>query len=1165
MPINRNILGLLILTLATLSCTREAMEPEVRQDDWTNVPISLSGGISQVYETRADNGGFADGDAIGVYITDYSDNESTTLSTAGNRADNMKYTFSQAEYKWTPIREIYWKDKVTHIDVYGYYPFQNSIDDVSSVPFMLSSDQNLDGSDGELGGYEASDFLWGKTEDVAPTDKQVNVSLHHKMAGIRVTLVEGTGFADGEWTTADKQVLILGTKNNAVIDLSTGSVLATGDIASTGISPYRSGSDWRAVVVPQEIAAGTNLIRVTIGGYAYKHTIPDGMTLLSGKQHNFTITVNKHANGALEFILTGESVTAWEKDNASHNIAAEPYLVINVDIPGTLDSCLTSKVKDLSKVQNLKLEGIINAKDFLTMRNKMSSLSHLNLKDVQISGVENMSYGSTSHLINMDNEIPLGAFLDKTSLIKIILPDKLKGICPEAFSGCTGLTGSLVIPEGVEIIDDAAFYRCTSFDGELVLPESLNYIGNSAFDNGFSSSSSSFTGNLRLSNNIYYIGPNAFARQQGLSGNLELPESLTYLGPQAFLNCSGFYGDLVLPAGITEIGHGTFEGCSGLKGSLSIPNGVTRIGDQAFKGCGFKKNLSLPSSVESIGDMAFYYAGFSGNLVLPENLQYIGSNAFIGCGFSGDLDVPSGIQSVPANAFAGLSYIEKISIPKYIQGIGQNAFSGCYRVNSIVCEALDPPTVEDGAFDGVPKDNFTLEVPAEAVVAYKTTPGWSDFKRISAYRNLSVDPGMASAINSSVTRTFTLYADEDWEVQSQPDWVTLSQTEGTGKTEMQVTFYEMPSGSNRTGEVVFKLKAHDYTTSLSVSQYDYSYEEDEIVTLQSATKGSGVNLMFLGDGYSAKDVSEGTLLKDINEAVDYFFAIEPYKSYKDYFNVYTAVSVSPESGIGSVNTIVYNRFNTTAKSGVTLGGRNDSDYTEIFKYACKAPTISESNLGQTLVVVIPNTTDYGGITYMYGDGSAIAYCPKSTYAYPRDFRGIVQHEAGGHGFGKLGDEYIYYNGFVDDNTASGIRDAKRNGWYDNLSLSGKPSDVTWSHLIYHENYKDRVDIYEGGCQFTRGVFRSEENSCMNRNIPYYSAISREAIVKRIKAIAGESYSFEDFVANDKIEYPDENGNLSSGSTASTKSASPFSSKYSLPSIGPSSHHGPVFMGERPRL
>ena len=75
--------------------------------------------------------------------------------------------------------------------------------------------------------------------------------------------------------------------------------------------------------------------------------------------------------------------------------------------------------------------------------------------------------------------------------------------------------------------------------------------------------------------------------------------------------------------------------------------------------------------------------------------------------------------------------------------------------------------------------------------------------------------------------------------------------------------------------------------------------------------------------------------------------------------------------------------------------------------------------------------------------------------------------------------------------------------------------VGWSHLIFDDRYSDIVDIYEGGYMHNRGVFRSEPNSCMNNDIPYYSTISRESIVKRIKAYAGETYSFEDFVKNDK--------------------------------------------------
>ena len=173
--------------------------------------------------------------------------------------------------------------------------------------------------------------------------------------------------------------------------------------------------------------------------------------------------------------------------------------------------------------------------------------------------------------------------------------------------------------------------------------------------------------------------------------------------------------------------------------------------------------------------------------------------------------------------------------------------------------------------------------------------------------------------------------------------------------------------------------------------------------------------------------------------------------------------------------------------------------------------------------MVPNSTDYGGICQMWDDGSAIAFCPMSTYGYPLDTRGVIQHEAGGHGFGKLGDEYIYHNEFIDFcgcgccGHVYEFELAKAKGWYDNLSLTGKTNEVPWSHLIYDEKYSDFVDIFEGGYMHNRGVFRSEQNSCMNNDIPYYSTISRESIVRRIKAYAGEEYSFEDFKANDKVE------------------------------------------------
>lgn len=628
------------------------------------------------------------------------------------------------------------------------------------------------------------------------------------------------------------------------------------------------------------------------------------------------------------------------------------------------------------------------------------------------------------------------------------------------------------------------------------------------------------TGNLILPDNLELIRGYCFSGCSGLYGELRLPAKLKRMGNCAFSSCSGFTGSLSIPQGITALPSEAFHNC-GFNGTLTLHNGITNIANDAFANCHFKGELHLPKSLKVISENAFCNNDFSGTLTLPSTLTHIGSNAFAyNWRLMGILDIPQEVESIGENAFSNCKMLEGIIFPESMETIRQGAFNECYGINSIICKGTMPAHIESGAFDGVAKDNFTLEVPESAISQYQAAPGWKDFKRIAAHHELVCRPSVACALSTEHKQKLVINAEGEWEVASKPNWCEVSPASGNKKTEVTLTIKGMAKNADsRDGKVVFRLKDKDYTHECSVSQYGYEYGEDEWITLQKATKGNngGINIVLLGDGFNAKDIASGKYLKDIKQEVEYFFGIEPYKTYRDYFNVYTAIPLSTESGIGTVNTIRYNRFNTTFTGGVGL----KADYDEVFDYALGAPTVNKSNLNQTLIIMVPNSTDYGGICQMWEDGSAIAFCPQSTYGYPLDTRGVIQHEAGGHGFGKLGDEYIYHNAFIDFCGCSccghvlEFNAAKSLGWYDNLELTGKMHSVGWSHLIFDDRYSDIVDIYEGGYMHNRGVFRSEPNSCMNNDIPYYSTISRESIVKRIKAYAGETYSFEDFVKNDK--------------------------------------------------
>lgn len=1117
--------GAMLLT----GCSDDFFGDKTEQHDSNR--IQLSGDIDQLAVTRVNDNGFCNGDVMGVYIVDYEGNKPGTLKVNGNRGDNVRHTFDEPNYKWNSAYDLFWKDKHTHIDVYGYYPFANP-ESIEDYQFEVQKDQSKATENGEMGGYEASDFLWGKVSDVAPTTSVIRLPMAHRMSNARVTLIKGSGFAEGEWANLEKIVLTANVARKASINLSTGEIKTAGAAESTMTIPSRTNDEWRTIVVPQTVAAGTTLFSITIGGVPYKFTKNEAFTYVSGKMMNFGIKVDKQTgSGAYKLTLVSESITPWENDLVSHDATTKEYIVIN-STPGGLKNAITAANKDYTQVRNLKITGQINAKDFYFMRDSMLRLSALNLKEVRIKG-----WGKNEeNEENMDDQIPNSAFYfiqtvgGSNSLNRIVLPDTLKSIGSNAFYGCKYLSGSLIIPEGVTEIKRGAFNGCIGLNGILSLPSTLKKLGNRGEDDmgdegtdyygGVFQNCRNLTGNLILPDNLELIRGYCFSGCSGLYGELRLPAKLKRMGNCAFSSCSGFTGSLSIPQGITALPSEAFHNC-GFNGTLTLHNGITNIANDAFANCHFKGELHLPKSLKVISENAFCNNDFSGTLTLPSTLTHIGSNAFAyNWRLMGILDIPQEVESIGENAFSNCKMLEGIIFPESMETIRQGAFNECYGINSIICKGTMPAHIESGAFDGVAKDNFTLEVPESAISQYQAAPGWCDFKRIAAHHELVCRPSVACALSTEHKQKLVINAEGEWEVASKPNWCEVSPASGNKKTEVTLTIKGMAKNADsRDGKVVFRLKDKDYTHECSVSQYGYEYGEDEWITLQKATKGNngGINIVLLGDGFNAKDIASGKYLNDIKQEVEYFFGIEPYKTYRDYFNVYTAIPLSTESGVGTVNTIRYNRFNTTFTGGVGL----KADYDEVFDYALGAPTVNKGNLNQTLIIMVPNSTDYGGICQMWEDGSAIAFCPQSTYGYPLDTRGVIQHEAGGHGFGKLGDEYIYHNAFIDACGCSccghvlEFNGAKSLGWYDNLELTGKMHSVGWSHLIFDDRYSDIVDIYEGGYMHNRGVFRSEPNSCMNNDIPYYSTISRESIVKRIKAYAGETYSFEDFVKNDK--------------------------------------------------
>ena len=436
----------LLTALAIASCATDTLPQS--QEGGSGGPLTLWAEIEQLAVTRVNDEGFADGDRMGVYVVDYEGDQPGTLRVNGNRANNVQHTLDAATGTWTPASPIYWKDKHTHVDIYSYYPMGHP-QSIDLYPFDVQADQSQEVSEAGMGSYEASDFLWGKSADMAPTTSSIHMAMHHRMACARVTLVMGEGFNAEEWAGMEKSLQLTNLVRKSTIDLATGIVTPRGETEKTATTPLHTGNEWRAIVVPQTVKAGTSMMDITLDGRPYRFARQEDFTFQPGRMSNFTIKVDRRIpTGSFALTLLGESITPWENDPTSHDASTKAYIVVN-STEGHLQDSILARGLSPESIVSLKVTGRVNCKDLQNINfTNMPLLRHLNLREVTLPN---------------DSLTPIGEHI---GINRVVLPEKLQVIGHGAFEHCRHLSGSLIIPEGVTTIGINAF-SYAQFSGEL--------------------------------------------------------------------------------------------------------------------------------------------------------------------------------------------------------------------------------------------------------------------------------------------------------------------------------------------------------------------------------------------------------------------------------------------------------------------------------------------------------------------------------------------------------------------------------------------------------------------------------------------------------------------------------------------------------------------------
>ena len=312
-------------------------------------------------------------------------------------------------------------------------------------------------------------------------------------------------------------------------------------------------------------------------------------------------------------------------------------------------------------------------------------------------------------------------------------------------------------------------------------------------------------------------------------------------------------------------------------------------------------------------------------------------------------------------------------------------------------------------------------------------------------------------------------------------------------------------------------KMHEFFDT--IFKDDENHQDGVVTTLQKATEGNGIDIVLLGDAYSDRQIADGTYDADMKYLYDNLFTKEPFRTHKELFDVHYVNVVSATEGYEDGNTALEGYFG----EGTLVGG-NDS---KCFDYALNA--ITEEEMDEALIIVAMNSDAYAGTCWMYytgkedtdyGTGPSIAYFPKG--GDKEVFAQLLHHEANGHGFAKLADEYAYRDmGAVPSDYVTETKAQQADwGWWKNVDFTSDESHVRWSRFIEDERYADEgLGAFEGGLTYWTGVWRPTENSIMRYNVGDFNAPSREAIYYRIHKLAyGDSwqYDYEKFVEYDAV-------------------------------------------------
>ena len=357
--------GTLLMLLLFAACSQDESLPTGTLLPEGKYPLELTAGGLEVAATPAKASTRATVD------NDWQDVQSVAVQVEN---EVKEYSVTPSSNNLTSTTPFYWQRSDETKQITAWHPYSTTY----PTEWKVKADQSQ-----KAGGYQASDLIKGSLslsfadKDNAEKNK---IAFTHQTAKLHIVLQAGKGISADELANATVSILNVANVDNG-----------------TTVTPCKIDGDFFALITGQEIAKGTQFIKVTVNGADFFYTPDKDTSFTGGNQYTYNITVNRTG-----LLVSVSEIKKWETGNTGEgsvsfiNLSDGQPVNISDDgtylITGTGTQTISISGNATVNIQNVKLTNVQGS--VMTLEEN----AHVTLN---VIGQENEFVSATAHGIEM--------------------------------------------------------------------------------------------------------------------------------------------------------------------------------------------------------------------------------------------------------------------------------------------------------------------------------------------------------------------------------------------------------------------------------------------------------------------------------------------------------------------------------------------------------------------------------------------------------------------------------------------------------------------------------------------------------------------------------------------------------------------------------------------